>query len=47
MAGHCTGVEVLMRLRAGLDLTRATAVVGAVGSHFVYGKGIHPTEIAR
>lgn len=47
MAGHCTGIEPLMRLREGLDLTRRTAVVGAVGSRFVYGEGIHPTAIAQ
>ena len=47
MAGHCTGIEPMFRLRAGLNLTRATAVVGAVGSRFVYGEGIHPTAIAR
>ena len=47
MAGHCTGIEPLMRLRTGLNLTRETAVVGAVGSRFVYGEGIHPTEIAQ
>jgi 7,8-dihydropterin-6-yl-methyl-4-(beta-D-ribofuranosyl)aminobenzene 5'-phosphate synthase len=46
MAGHCTGIEPLMRLRAGLDLDRRTAVVGAVGSRFVLGEGIHATSIA-
>ena len=46
MAGHCTGIEPLMRLRAGLNLDRSTAVVGAVGSSFVLGEGIHPTVIA-
>lgn len=46
MAGHCTGVEPLMRLRTGLNLSRKTAVVGAVGSRFVLGEGIHPTIIA-
>ena len=46
MAGHCTGIEPMMRLRAGLDLNRKTAVVGAVGSRFVLGEGIHPTAIA-
>jgi len=46
MAGHCTGIEPMMRLRAGLNLTRKTAVVGAVGSRFVLGEGIHPTAIA-
>lgn len=47
MAGHCTGVEPLMRLRQGLNLNRKTAVVGAVGSRFVLGEGIHPTAIAQ
>ena len=47
MAGHCTGIEPLMRLRSGLELSRRTAVVGAVGSRFVYGEGIHPTAIAQ
>ncbi len=47
MAGHCTGVEPMFRLRAGLNLTRQTAVIGAVGSRFVYGEGIHPTAIAQ
>ena len=46
MAGHCTGIEPLIRLRIGLNLTRQTAVVGAVGSQFVYGEGIRPTPIA-
>jgi 7,8-dihydropterin-6-yl-methyl-4-(beta-D-ribofuranosyl)aminobenzene 5'-phosphate synthase len=46
MAGHCTGIEPLIRLRSGLNLSRRTAVVGAVGSRFVYGEGIHPTAIA-
>jgi 7,8-dihydropterin-6-yl-methyl-4-(beta-D-ribofuranosyl)aminobenzene 5'-phosphate synthase len=47
MAGHCTGIEPLLRLRAGLNLSRRTAVVGAVGSRFVFGEGIHPTPIAQ
>jgi 7,8-dihydropterin-6-yl-methyl-4-(beta-D-ribofuranosyl)aminobenzene 5'-phosphate synthase len=47
MAGHCTGIEPLMYLRAGLGLNRRTAVVGAVGSRFVYGEGIYPTAIAQ
>lgn len=47
MAGHCTGIEPLMRLRQGLGLSRETAVVGAVGSRFVYGEGIYPTAIAQ
>lgn len=47
MAGHCTGLEPLFRFRAGLGLTRKNAVVGAVGSRFVYGQGIHPGRIAQ
>lgn len=46
MAGHCTGIEPLIRLRASLELSRRTAVVGAVGSRFVLGEGIYPTAIA-
>jgi 7,8-dihydropterin-6-yl-methyl-4-(beta-D-ribofuranosyl)aminobenzene 5'-phosphate synthase len=46
MAGHCTGIEPLLRLRIGLNLSRRTAVVGAVGSQFVLGEGIRPTGIA-
>ena len=46
MAGHCTGVEPLFRLRIGLNLSRETAVVGAVGSRFVLGEGIRATNIA-
>jgi len=46
MAGHCTGIEPLLRLRIGLNLSRRTAVVGAVGSRFVYGEGIRPGAIA-
>jgi 7,8-dihydropterin-6-yl-methyl-4-(beta-D-ribofuranosyl)aminobenzene 5'-phosphate synthase len=47
MAGHCTGIEPMFRLREGLNLTRKTAVIGAVGSRFVLGEGIHPTDIAK
>ena len=47
MAGHCTGIEPMFRLRQGLGLDRKTAVVGAVGSRFVLGAGIHATIIAQ
>jgi len=47
MAGHCTGIEPLMHLRRQLGLDRTTAVVGAVGSRFILGEGIHPTVIAQ
>ena len=46
MAGHCTGIEPLFRLRVGLNLSRRTAVVGSVGSRFVYGEGISPGAIS-
>lgn len=47
MAGHCTGIEPMYRLRKGLSLDRKSAVVGAVGSRFVLGQGIDPTDIAQ
>ena len=47
MAGHCTGVDPMFQLRQGLGLDRKTAVIGAVGSRFVLGEGIHPTAIAQ
>lgn len=46
MTVHYTGIEPLIRLRVGLNLNRRTAVVGAMGSRFVYGEGIKPTVIA-
>ena len=46
LAGHCTGIEATMRLRAALGLTRKTAPVSAVGSVFVLGKGIFPGQLA-
>jgi len=48
MAGHCTGLEPLYRFRRNLTtLSRKNAVVGAVGSSFVYGTGIKAGRIAR
>jgi 7,8-dihydropterin-6-yl-methyl-4-(beta-D-ribofuranosyl)aminobenzene 5'-phosphate synthase len=47
LGAHCTGIESLYRLRAGIGLTRQTAVVGAVGADFTLGAGIHPGRIAR
>lgn len=46
LAGHCTGIEATMRLRAALGLTRKTAPVSSVGSSFTLGQGIQPGEIA-
>lgn len=47
VGAHCTGIESLYRLRERMGLTRKTAVVGAVGSSFVLGEGIHPGAIAQ
>lgn len=47
LAGHCTGIEATMRLRASLGLSRRTAPVSAVGSSFTLGKGIDPLSLAR
>lgn len=47
LLGHCTGVEATYELRKLLGLSRATAVVSAVGSGFELGHGINPGTIAR
>lgn len=47
LGAHCTGVEALYRLRALAGLTRATAVVGAVGSGYDDAGGLRPGVIAR
>jgi 7,8-dihydropterin-6-yl-methyl-4-(beta-D-ribofuranosyl)aminobenzene 5'-phosphate synthase len=46
LAGHCTGIEATLRLRADLGLTRKTAPVSAVGSSFILGQGIFPGQLA-
>lgn len=46
LGAHCTGIEAVYRLRALLGLTRATAVVGAVGSSFTLGTGITALSLA-
>ncbi|WP_277280396.1 MBL fold metallo-hydrolase [Novosphingobium cyanobacteriorum] len=46
LGGHCTGIEATVRLRELLALDRHTAVVAAVGSRFVLGKGIDAGMIA-
>lgn len=46
LGGHCTGIEATIRLRELLGLDRHTAVVAAVGSRFVLGKGIDAGMIA-
>ena len=47
IGAHCTGIEAVYRLRQKLELPRHSAVVGAVGSTFVLGEGIHPGSIAQ
>jgi len=47
IGAHCTGIEALFRLREGANLTRSTAVVGAVGASFTFGKGIDPGGLAK
>lgn len=47
VGAHCTGIEALFQLRQRLNLTRKTAVVGAVGATYVSGEGIHPGEVAQ
>ncbi len=47
IGAHCTGIEVVYRMRAELGLDRAHAVVGAVGAAFELGRGIDPRRIAR
>ena len=47
IGAHCTGVEAVYHIRQRLNLSRKSAVVGAVGATFVLGEGIHPGEIAQ
>jgi 7,8-dihydropterin-6-yl-methyl-4-(beta-D-ribofuranosyl)aminobenzene 5'-phosphate synthase len=47
LGAHCTGIEAVYRLRQLTGLTRATAVVGAVGAGFTLPGGLAPGSIAR
>ena len=47
LGAHCTGLEAVYRLRQLAGLTRATAVVGAVGATYSHGAGIDATILAR
>jgi 7,8-dihydropterin-6-yl-methyl-4-(beta-D-ribofuranosyl)aminobenzene 5'-phosphate synthase len=47
LGAHCTGIEAVYRLRQLAGLTRATAVVGAVGATYTHGTGIDATALAR
>ena len=46
LGGHCTGVEAVFRIRQLAGLTRARAVVSAVGSSFTRGSGIRALPLA-
>jgi 7,8-dihydropterin-6-yl-methyl-4-(beta-D-ribofuranosyl)aminobenzene 5'-phosphate synthase len=47
LGAHCTGIEAVYRLRQLTGLTRATAVVGAVGAGFTLAGGLAPGSISR
>ncbi len=47
LGAHCTGIEAVYRIREKLGLSRASAVVGSVGSSYVLGEGIHPGALAK
>jgi 7,8-dihydropterin-6-yl-methyl-4-(beta-D-ribofuranosyl)aminobenzene 5'-phosphate synthase len=47
LGAHCTGLEAVYRLRQLAGLTRASAVVAAVGATYTHGTGIDPTPLAR
>ena len=47
MGAHCTGIEAHFRLRQLVGLTRATAIVGAVGASYTHGRGFDPTVLAQ
>jgi 7,8-dihydropterin-6-yl-methyl-4-(beta-D-ribofuranosyl)aminobenzene 5'-phosphate synthase len=40
LGAHCTGIEAVYELRKRMKLTRATAIVGAVGSTYTLGSGV-------
>lgn len=46
LGGHGTGIEAVFRIRQLAGLSRGTAVVSAVGSTFVLGKGIRALALA-
>ena len=47
VGAHCTGIEAVYRIRQRLNLSRQSAVVGAVGATFVLNEGIHPGKLAQ
>lgn len=47
LGAHCTGIEAVYHIRQRNNMPRSKCVVGAVGSRFELGKGIHPGALAR
>jgi 7,8-dihydropterin-6-yl-methyl-4-(beta-D-ribofuranosyl)aminobenzene 5'-phosphate synthase len=47
IGAHCTGINAVAGLREAGQLSRRTAVVGAVGSTFTSGEGIKPGFLTR
>jgi 7,8-dihydropterin-6-yl-methyl-4-(beta-D-ribofuranosyl)aminobenzene 5'-phosphate synthase len=47
LGSHCTGFESVYRIRELASLTRERALVGAIGTKFVVGKGIDAGAINR
>jgi len=47
LAGHCTGIEATYILRKATNLGRKTALVSAVGSSFILGRGITSGALAQ
>ena len=47
LGAHCTGIEAVFRIRDLANLSRRTAVVGAVGASFSLERGIDPLALAR
>jgi|SRR5579871_2499186 len=47
LGAHCTGIEATYRIRELVGLSRATAMVGAVGSEFKLGEGLKPGSISK
>jgi 7,8-dihydropterin-6-yl-methyl-4-(beta-D-ribofuranosyl)aminobenzene 5'-phosphate synthase len=47
LGGHCTGIEAVYRIRAGLGLPRKACLVASVGSSFSLERGIDPLKVAR
>lgn len=47
LGSHCTGLESTFRIRDLAGLDRDHAIVGAIGTKFISGRGIEPGDINR